>query len=108
MRVPIKRDLRYLEAAGTGGWLPLPRLGTSKPSESLKSNLYNSQSFEWYLDRVGAGWSDLARPSGVGLPGGGIGAWTLAGDRHPFPSPLRHRGAGTSPKFSPLFLGGVL
>ena len=108
MAIPFKRDLRYLEAAGTGGWLPLPRLDTSSPSESLKSNLSNSQSFVWILDRVGRGWSDLAGPRQIQAPGVGIGRWTDAGRGDPFPSPRRHIGAGVSPKFSPLFLGGVL
>ena len=111
MRVPIKRDLRYLEAAGTGGWLPLPRLGTSKPSESLKSNMYNSQSFGWVLDVASRGQAGVVR-SGArqALPGPATGRnrWDWRLDRGTLsPSPRPHQGAGVSPNFSPLFLGGV-
>ena len=108
MRIPFKRDLRYLEAAATGGWLPLLRLGTVSLSERLYSILSNSQSFVWILDRVGRGWCHLGGGRQIQAPGVGIGRWTAAGRGDPFPSPLRPIGVGASPKFSLLFLGGVL
>ena len=110
--IPFRRDLRYLEAAGMDGWLPLPRFGTGKPSESLKSNLYNSQSFVWVFDVASRGLAEVVR-SGArqrvpGLETGrNRGDWRL--DRGTLsPSPRPHQGAGVSPKFSQLFLGGVL
>lgn len=103
--IPFKRDLRYLQAAAVGGWLPLPRLGSSKPSESLYSILSNLQSFVWILDRVGRGWCHLAGGRQIQVPGVGIGRWMAAGRGDPLPSPLRPIRMGDSPKFSLLFLG---
>lgn len=108
MAIPFKSVLRYLQAAAVGGWLPLPRSGSSKPSESPYSILSNFQSFVWIIDRVGRGWCHLAGGRQIQVPGVGIGRWTAAGRGDPFPSPLRPIGVGDSPKFSLLFLGGVL
>ena len=108
MAIPFKSVLRYLEAAGTGGWLPLLRLGTVSLSERLYSILSNLQSFVWIIDRVGRGWCHLAGGRQIQVPGVGIGRWTAAGRGDPFPSPLRPIGGGVPLKFSLLFLGGVL
>lgn len=112
MRVPIKRDLRYLEAVAMGWWLHRYTPALSKPSESLKSNLYNSQSFGWVLDVVGRGQAGVVR-SGArqALPGPATGRnrWDWRLDRGTLsPSPRPHQGAGVGLNFSPLFLGGVL
>ena len=108
MAIPFKSVLRYLQAAAVGGWLPLPRSGSSKPSESLYSILSNLQSFVWIIDRVGRGWCHLAGGRQIQVPGVGIGRWTAAGRGDPFPSPPPAYRRGDSPKFSLLFLGGVL
>lgn len=107
--IPFRRDLRYLEAAGRDGWLPLPMSGTGKPSESLKSNLSNSQSFVWILDRGRQRVVSLRQAQPCPMPmRSDRGRKPAAGKRHPFPSPRPAIGAGVSHNFSQLFLGGVL
>ena len=108
MAIPFKSVLRYLQAAAVGGWLPLPRSGSSKPAQSLYSILSNLQSFVWIIDRVGRGWCHLAGGRQIQVPGVGIGRWTAAGRGDPFPSPPPSIGGGVPLKFSLLFLGGVL
>lgn len=111
MRVPIRRDLRHLQAVAMGGWLPLPRRYTSGLPESLKSSLYNFQSFGWDLDvsRQGSaqGGVDWPQP-GVSDAVAGRNRWDWRLDRGTLsPPPVRPQGAGVCLNFFPLFLGGV-
>lgn len=111
MAMPLGRVLRHRHAVAMGGLLPLPSLEHSSLPESLKSQLYNSQSFGWDVDVAGRGQRWVVR-SGARqrLPGPATrcnrGDWRLDGGT-PSPSPRPHIGVGVPLNFFPLFLGGV-
>ena len=111
MAMPLGRDRKlYIRLAQVGGYIGIPKT-TAARLRGLNPICTIPNRSSGMLTGVGAGWCHLARPSGVQIPSGADGrqkaSASARGERHAFPSPRPAYSAGASPKFSPLFLGGV-
>jgi hypothetical protein len=111
MAMPLGRDRKlYSRLAQVGGYIGIPQI-TAARLRGLNPICPIPNRSSGMLTGVGAGCCHLARPSGVQIPSGADGrqkaSASARGERHPFPSPRPAYSAGATPKFSPLFLGGV-